>query len=81
MTPQEMENRVKTRVQKMDTSMLLEWASLAASGMQRQIDDFRRSPDEAHLAEVNVALISMGAVVDELAVRLKQQQDSCASGS
>jgi hypothetical protein len=78
MTPEQMAARVKRRVQTMDTSTLLEWGSLAASGMQRQLDDFRRSPDDSHLAEVNVALISMGAVVDELALRLKQAREAVA---
>jgi hypothetical protein len=71
-TPEETLARVAKRVMMMDSSALMEWADLAAAGMQRQLDDFRRSPDESHLGEIQVALIGMGAVVDELGIRLQQ---------
>jgi hypothetical protein len=76
MTPEEMAARMARRVQRMDSSALLEWADLATSGMQRQLDDFRKSPDESHLGEINVALLGMGAVVDELALRMRQARES-----
>ena len=68
--------QIRNRVQRMDSSMLIEWADLAASGMQRQLDDFRRGPDEAHLGEIQVALITMGAVVDELGERMRQRREA-----
>lgn len=76
MTPEQMAARMTKRVQGMDSSALLEWADLAAMGMQRQLDDFRRNPDEAHLGEINVALLGMGAVIDELALRMRQARES-----
>ncbi len=76
MTPEEMAARMARRVQRMDSSALLEWADLATSGMQRQLDDFRKHPDESHLGEINVALLGMGAVVDELALRMRQARES-----
>jgi hypothetical protein len=76
MTPEQMAARMARRVQRMDSSALLEWADLAASGMQRQLDDFRKNPDESHLGEINVALLGMGAVVDELALRMRQARES-----
>lgn len=64
--------RIKTRVEKMSTDDLMSWADTALYGMQRQLDDFRRDPDEAHLAEIKLAALSMDAVADELGVRLNQ---------
>lgn len=64
--------RIKTRVEKMTTDDLMSWAETAVYGIQRQLDDFRRDPDEAHLAEIKLAALSMDAVADELGVRLNQ---------
>lgn len=74
MTPDQMAARVKNRVEKMDTTDLMSWLDMAASGVQRQLDDFRKNPDEAHLAEIKLAALSMDAVADELGVRLRQMQ-------
>lgn len=73
-SPEEMAARIKRRVGMMTPEDLLLWADAAASGMQRQLDDFRRNPDEAHLAEIKLAALSMDAVVDELGVRLRRAQ-------
>lgn len=56
----------------MDTDDLMTWADVAAMGMQRQLDDFRRTPDEQHLAEIRLAAVSMDAVCEELGIRLAQ---------
>ena len=63
----------------MSTDDLMSWADTATYGMQRQLDDFRRKPDEAHLAEIKLAALSMDAVADELSLRLRQQRDTMAS--
>lgn len=72
MTPEQMAARIRTRVEKMTTDDLMSWAETAVYGIQRQLDDFRRDPDEAHLAEIKLAALSMDAVADELGVRLNQ---------
>lgn len=68
--------RIKNRVAKMTTDDLMSWADTATYGMQRQLDDFRRSPAEDHLAEIKLAALSMDAVADELGVRLRQGKQS-----
>jgi hypothetical protein len=72
--------RIKKRVARMTTDDLLMWADNATSGMQRYLDDFRRSPDEAQLGEINLAALSMTFVCDELAIRLKQEQEALDPG-
>lgn len=74
MSPEEMLARLKRRVEKMDSTDLMSWLDMAASGVQRQLDDFRRKPAEDHLAEIKLAALSMDAVADELGVRLRQLQ-------
>jgi hypothetical protein len=76
MSPDEMAARIARRVAKMTTDDLMLWADNAASGMQRQLDDFRRHPAEDHLAEIKLAALSMDAVVDELGIRLAQSKKS-----
>lgn len=73
-TPEEMAARIKRRVAQMTTDDLMSWADTATYGIQRQFDDFRREPDEAHLAEIKLASLSIDAVADELALRLAQAQ-------
>lgn len=68
--------KIQRRVAKTNTDDLLMWADNAASGIQRQLDDFRRSPDEAHLAEIKLAAVSMDCVADELGIRLRQHRES-----
>lgn len=68
--------KIRRRVARMDTDDLRSWANSAAVGMQRQLDDFFRSPAEDHLGEIKIATLTMDFVVDELAVRLKQAQES-----
>lgn len=70
--------KMEARVAGMNTDDLLIWADNAATGMQRYLDDFRRNLDEACLAEVKLAALSMDVVVDELALRLKQYQNQLA---
>ena len=72
LTPEEMAARIKRRVSMMTPEDLLSWADTATSGMQRQLDDFRRDPVEDHLAEIKLAALSMDAVADELAERLRR---------
>jgi hypothetical protein len=64
--------RMQRRVAMTTTDDLLSWADTATYGIQRQFDDFRKKPDEAHLAEIKLAAATLDAVADELAVRIKQ---------
>ena len=75
-TPEEMARRINRRVAMMSTDDLMSWADTATYGMQRQFDDFRKNPDEAHLAEIKLAALSIDAVADELGVRLAQASKS-----
>ena len=52
--------KIKARVAKIPTDDLMMWADNAASGMQRHLDDYRRSPDEAYLGEISLAALTMG---------------------
>lgn len=63
--------KIKARVAKIPTDDLMMWADNAASGMQRHLDDYRRSPDEAYLGEISLAALTMGVVVDTLAERAR----------
>lgn len=79
MTPEETLARIQKRVAQTTTDDLMSWADSAASGIQRQLDDFRRDPDESHLAEISLAALTMGAAVDEIALRLKQHRSTMSS--
>jgi hypothetical protein len=72
--------KIRRRVARITTDDLLMWADNAASGIQRQLDDFRREPDEAHLGEIKLAALSLDAVTDELALRMKQARELIDSG-
>lgn len=74
LTPEELAARLAKRVARMTTDDLMSWADSATYGMQRQFDDFRKSPDDAHLAEIKLAALSIDAVADELGVRLEQSR-------
>jgi hypothetical protein len=66
--------KIKRRIASLTESELMDWANLAVSGMMRHLDDHRRSPDEAHLAEISLAAAAMGYVCDSLAERHKARQ-------
>lgn len=70
--------KLEARVQGQKTDDLLIWADTAASGMQRYLDDFRRTGDVACLAEVKLAALTMDAVVDEVAIRMEQYRAQLA---
>ncbi len=61
-------------MEKLPTDDLMTWADLAASGMQRYLDDFRRTKDEAFVGEVTLAAVSMEIVVDVLSERLARER-------
>lgn len=76
LTPEELAARLAKRVARMTTDDLMSWADSATYGMQRQFDDFRKNPDDAHLAEIKLAALSIDAVADELGVRLAQSRQT-----
>lgn len=71
--------KIRARVARMTTDDIFMWADNAAMGMQRYLDDFRRTLSEDCLAEIKLASLSMDVVVDELAIRLKQYQEKVAA--
>lgn len=71
--------KIRKRVARQTTDDLLTWANVAAAGMQRQLDDFRRAPDESHLGEIKLAALTMDVVCDELATRLQQAREQLDS--
>jgi hypothetical protein len=73
-TPEEILARLAKRVKRMSTDDLMLWAETATAGMMRQLDDFRHSPDQAHLAEIRLAAVSMDAVCEEISIRLEQSK-------
>jgi hypothetical protein len=73
--------RIRRRIASLSTPELLDWANLAVSGMMRHLDDFRRSPDEAHLAEVKLAAVTLDYVVDDLAERHRKARERLDSAS
>lgn len=66
---------IRKRVAKISTTDLLMWAEQALAGGLRYLDDFRKDPDLAYLGEIQTALIALGAVVDELTLRVEAQRE------
>lgn len=58
--------RARKRISKMSSGDLLDWLDIALAGMMRHLDDYRRSGDFAHLAEVGLAESTINMVVSEL---------------
>ena len=63
---EEMMARIRRRVAMMSPSDLMSWADTATYGIQRHLDDFRRTQDPANLAEIRLAAITMEAMCDAL---------------
>lgn len=68
--------KIQRRIARLSTDDLMMWADNAASGMQRQMDDFRRTPVEDHLHETKLAAVTMQYVCDELLERQRKAKQS-----
>lgn len=61
--------RAKKRVKKMGDTALLDWADVAVPGIQRHLDAYRSTADEAHLVEASMAQWQLQLVLDEVMER------------
>lgn len=61
--------RAQKRVKDMSTARLMEWMDAALPGLHRHYDMYRRTGDQAHLAEMTLAHMNVGVVLDELMAR------------
>lgn len=59
----------RRKVGKKDTTFLLDFADMVGSGMSLAFSDFRRERREESLAELEMALVTLSAIVAELGVR------------
>jgi hypothetical protein len=66
---QELLKRASKRVRKANTSLLLDWADAAGSGMAKGFQDYREHGDFASLTEIGLGVITLHAVVLELKAR------------
>jgi hypothetical protein len=62
-------DRARARIHKMPANDLLDWLDIALSGMMRHLENYRRSGDFAHLAELGLAESTANMVVSELTDR------------
>ena len=58
--------RVRKRVQNMSESQMLDWLEPALSGMMRHLDEYRRTNDVQHLAEVAMANTTAWVLLDKM---------------
>lgn len=66
--------RAKRRIAKMSRTELIDWFEAAIGGMQRHMEEYRRTRDEAHLGELEIAETNMCLVLFELMDRTKNPQ-------
>lgn len=67
--------RAKRRIARMSRAELLDWADTAIAGMQRHLEEYRRTRDEAHMGELEIAETNLCLVLFELMDRQKQARD------
>lgn len=67
--------RTRKRIAKMSPRDLVSWAEVAIFGMQRHLDEYRRSDDEAHLMELAFAEMQFNLVVTELVAEKQARKD------
>ncbi len=58
--------RAATRIKNLGKTDLMDWLEVAIPGMGRHLEMYRRSGDNAHLAEVALANMVVTMVVSEL---------------
>ena len=61
--------KARKRLARLSTHEILNWADSAGSGMAKAFDDFRKHGEKETLEEIERALKSMSAVVEELKAR------------
>lgn len=61
--------RTRKRVKKLSDRDLLDWAEVAIPGMQRHLDFYRKTDDDAHLMELSFAEMQLNLVLSEMLER------------
>lgn len=61
--------RTQKRLRKMADRELLDWAEVAIPGMQRHLDAYRRTDEDAHLMELSYSELQLNLVLTELLTR------------
>lgn len=67
--------RARRRIARMGDAELLSWADAAIPGMQRHLEEYRRTGDEAHLIELGIADMQFSLVLTELTDRHAARRD------
>lgn len=67
--------RARKRIRRLGDRELLDWAENAIPGMQRHMDVYRRTDDDAHLMELAFAEMQLNLVVTELIDRHQARRD------
>lgn len=61
--------RAAKRVRKMSDHSLLDWLEGALTGMYHHLDEYRKSEEVAHIGEMMIADVTLGAVLTEIRLR------------
>lgn len=72
--------RAKKRIARMRDGDLLDWADVAVPGIQKHLDFYRRSGDEAHLVEASTAEWQLSLVLTEMMDRQAARNDEGLTG-
>lgn len=75
MNAQELDARLTKRITSQSNSQLLEWLQMAFAGCMRYAEDYQHRKDTTALAELNLNLAVVNAVVDELGDREKTKHE------
>jgi hypothetical protein len=69
MTPDELAARTKRRIANLSDREEMEWLDAALSGVQRHLDEYRKTGEVAHLGEMIIAETPIAAVLDDMVKR------------
>lgn len=72
--------RTRKRLNRMRDGDLLDWADVAVPGIQRHLDYYRRTGDEAHLVEASTAEWQLSLVLTEMMDRRAARADEGLTG-
>jgi hypothetical protein len=78
-SPDELNAKLTRRVQSRTRGQLTGWLTIALSGCLRHAEEFAEYDDEDSLGELNLALGTINAVVDELTARKAAQNEEDSS--
>ena len=67
--------RTQKRIKRLGDRELMDWAEVAIPGMQRHLETYRRTDEDAHLMELAFAETQLNLVVTELIERHQARRD------